>query len=372
MTRYILLLSLIAFTIEKSKVYFSKEISPEKIVELYKKLNVKLEGNVALKIHSGEVGGKYFLRPSFLKKIHDYTNGTFVECNAAYNTTRHNTSIHNETLKINGWFDDGIRSLIMDEHPENDWNLTLDSFNIIKNNIVGEHLKDFDSCLVLAHLKGHGMGGFGGALKQLSIGFASRPGKSWIHSAGKDHKEVTWDDIPESERFTAAMADAATSIVNYFRNKNKGGIAFINVMVNISKACDCAGAKAPPPEIEDIGILASTDPIAIDRASIDFIRKTNGNGTEDWLTQLANLKGEKTIDFAEKLGIGTSDYEIINVDESEPDSKQEPESFFSSMTFYIILGVIGLLIIVFIVVCVIKGKGNKEDENLVDGKITDE
>ena len=185
----------------------------------------------------------------------------------------------------------------------------------ISENIVGAHLKDFDSCIVLSHLKGHGMGGFGGALKQLSIGFASQAGKAWIHSAGKTKN---WREAFQGTSqidFTSAMGDAASSIVEYFRNK--GGIAFINVMVNISKSCDCAGASAPEPKIHDIGILASTDPVAIDRASIDLIRKTTDSGTMELLQQIQRLEGENTIDVAEQHGIGTQEYNLIDVDNEE-------------------------------------------------------
>ena len=183
MMKIILLLFLLfVITSEKSDVYFTKEISPQKIVEMFKKLNVTLKGNIALKIHSGEQNGPYFLRPDFLQDIYDYTNGTFVECNCAYEANRHSTELHRQTIKLNGWLDNNRRIVIMDENPEKDWNISIPNHKMIPENIVGEHLKDYDSCLVLAHFKGHGVGGFGGALKQLSIGFASQAGKSFIHT----------------------------------------------------------------------------------------------------------------------------------------------------------------------------------------------
>ena len=263
---------LFLITSQKSDVYFTKEISSKKIVEMFKILNVKLKGNVALKVHSGEQGGPYFLRPDFLQEIYDYTNGTFVECNCAYRAYRHSTELHRQTLQVNGWLDNNRRIVIMDEDPEKNWNISIPNHKMISENIVGEHLKEFDSCLVLAHFKGHEMGGFGGALKQLSIGFASQAGKSFIHTAGFTYNWTqTWQNTAPQENFTSAMADAASSIVNYFRNK--GGIVFINVLVNISKSCDCAGAKAPEPKIHDMGILASTDPVAIIRVCIDMIKK---------------------------------------------------------------------------------------------------
>ena len=363
MKKIILLFLLFVITSQKSDVYFTKEISSKKIVEMFKKLNVKLTGNVALKVHSGEQGGPYFLRPDFLQDIYDYTNGTFVECNTAYAAYRHSTEIHKETLQVNGWLDNNRRTVIMDEDPEKDWKISIPNHSMIPENIVGEHLKDFNSCLVLAHFKGHSMGGFGGALKQLSIGFGSQAGKTWIHTAGVT---TNWTElfvkIANQENFTSAMADAASSIVNYFRNK--GGIVFINVLVNISKSCDCAGASAPPPRIHDMGILASTDPVAIDRACFDMIKKSNDDGTEEWLAQSNTLLGENTIKVAEELGIGTQDYNLINVDESEEES--------SYLWLYITLGIVGLIIVVGVVGFLIFSKMKKgKDDELVD-KITDE
>ena len=195
---------------------------------------------------------------------------------------------------------------------------------MISENIVGEHLKDFDSCIVLSHLKGHGMGGFGGALKQLSIGFASQAGKTWIHTAGKT---TNWPDLftyrASQENFTAAMGDAASSIVEYF--KKKGEIVFINVMANISISCDCAGGNAPEPKIKDIGILASIDPVALDKACLDLIKKYEDIGTDDWLNQVKNLLGENTIFVAEKHGIGSQDYNFVDIDSEKDDENGDKE-----------------------------------------------
>ena len=222
MKQIALLFVLIILTSEKSDVYFSKDISSKNIVEMFKKLNVKLTGNVALKVHTGEQGGKYFLRPDFLQDIYDYTKGTFVECNTAYEAYRHSTELHKQTLKVNGWLENDRRIVIMDEEPTNDYKLILLNHKMISENIVGEHLKDYDSCLVLSHFKGHQMGGFGGALKQLSIGFASQAGKTFIHTAGatSDWTQL-WTNVASQKDFTSSMADAASSIVNYFRNKGK-------------------------------------------------------------------------------------------------------------------------------------------------------
>ena len=217
----------------------------------------------------------------------------------------------------------------MDENPEDDFQLNITKYEMIKENYVGGHLKEYDSCVVLSHFKGHQMGGFGGALKQLSIGFASQKGKTWIHTAGK---YTEWShamrDAANQENFTAAMADAASSIVDYFRNK--GQIAFITVLANISKSCDCAGASAPAPRIKDIGILSSTDPVAIDRAALDLLKKNVDTGTNDLFSQINRLKGENTINIAAKLGLGSLEYNLINVDD-EPEQdvaqtqKQEME-----------------------------------------------
>ena len=286
------------------------------MVRIFEKLNIQLKGRIGLKVHSGEAGGKYFLSPDFLQEIYDYTNGTFIECNAAYNGSRNTTENHRQLLKEHGWVANDRRTVIMDENCSNDFNLTIDNPEMIKENIVGEHLKDFDSCIVLAHFKGHPMGGFGGSLKQLSIGFASQAGKTWIHTVGNI---TNWEDmdyyLANDLNFTSAMGDAASSIVNYFRKR--GGIAFINVMSNISLYCDCAGDLAPEPKIHDIGILASTDPVAIDRACLDLIKKHVDNGTDELLEQIRNLTGENIITVAEKHGIGSQKYNLIDIDKED-------------------------------------------------------
>ena len=308
---------------EKADVYFTKIITPERMVDMFKKLNVKLTGNVGLKIHSGEPGGLYFLKPDFLQKIHDYTKGTFLECNTAYNSKRSNTATHKELLTEHGWYANGRRMDLMDENPEEDIEFTLTNYGKIDVTYAGGHLKNYHSCVVLSHFKGHQMGGYGGALKQLSIGFASRQGKAWIHTAGKtkDWTEMM-TNVASQEDFTTSMGDAASQIVRYF--KQKGEIVYINVLANISLACDCAGISAPAPKIKDIGILASTDPVAIDRASLDLIKKTSEEGTQEFLDQVAQLLGENTIKTAEKLGAGTSLYNLINVD----DDKTNGSSYF--------------------------------------------
>ena len=285
---------LIIQTLQKSDVYFTKEITPSKMVEMLKKLNLNLSGKVGLKIHSGEPNGLYFLKPDFLQEIYEYTKGTFLECNTAYQSVRSDTTTHRKLLEENGWTKNNRRIVIMDEDPS-------------------KHLKDYDSCIVLSHFKGHQMGGFGGALKQLSIGFASQKGKTWIHTAGEYTEwKYAMSNAASQEKFTAAMADAASTIVDYFNNKGK--IGFITVMANISLYCDCAGASAPVPKIPDIGILASTDPVAIDKAALDLVKEKSGSGTTELFQQINRLKGENTVDVAEKIGVGTKDYNLINID----------------------------------------------------------
>ena len=312
--------------IDKPNVFFTREISPDSVVEMFKHLNYPLGDKIGLKVHTGEKGGKYFLTPDFLQKIYDYTKGTFIECNTAYeasdtNYSRCHTDTHQKLLDYHGWTKNGRRMVIMDENPDNNHNLTVDNPARIPNNIVGEHLEDFDSALVLAHFKGHGAGGFGGALKQLSIGFASQAGKTNIHTGGVTSN---WKDMMEywtnQEYFTEGMGDAASTIVKFFRDRK--GIAFINVIANISLHCDCAGASAPKPRIKDIGILASTDPVAIDKASIDLLKTYTDEGTFQLLEQIKFLKGENTINVAEKHGIGSKDYNFVDVDDRDETTDQ--------------------------------------------------
>jgi len=321
--KFILILLLFIETLQKSDVYFTKIVSSQKIIDMFEKLNIELTGNIGLKVHTGEREGPYFLKPSFLKDIYDYTGGTFIECNTAYlSGQRHTTELHEETLEINGWTD--YRIILMDKNETNDFNLTIKNHHNISQNIVGENLRDFDSCLVLSHFKGHPMGGFGGALKQLSIGFASRAGKANIHSAGytTDYKD-TWFHTANQIDFTSSMADAASSIVDYF--KSKGNIAYINVLANISTMCDCGGKWAPAPKIRDIGILASLDPVAIDQACYDLIVNENTTGSEEWIAQSDRLIGLNTIKASEELGIGTRDYNLIDVDDEQSSDTDTPE-----------------------------------------------
>ena len=285
------------------KVYFSKNITPEKVLELYKMLGVELPGNVAIKLHSGEKGNQNFLKPEFWKPIIDSVKGTVVECNTAYNGQRNTTEKHIKLLKEHGWSEYFDFDLMDAEGP--DVVIPIENGKIIKENYVGKNILKYDSMLVLSHFKGHPMGGYGGALKQLSIGVASSFGKAYIHGAGEPEKIWT----AEHDLFLEAMADAAGSIVDYF----KGNIAYINVMKNMSVDCDCC-AKAEDPCMQDIGILASNDPIAIDQACIDLVYASKDPGRDHLIERIESRNGLLTIEAAEKLGYGSREYELIEVE----------------------------------------------------------
>ena len=293
---------------EKSKVYFTKEITPENVVKMYEILGVSLPGKVAVKLHSGEQGNQNYIRPEFVKAIVEKVNGTVVECNAAYEGARNSTEKHKKLIEDHGWtkyFDVDIMDA---EGP--DVVLEIPNGKILKENFVGKDIEKYDSMLVLSHFKGHPMGGYGGALKQLSIGCASSEGKSWIHSAGqsKDQTKI-WNNLPEQNKFLESMADAASSVVKHF-GKN---IVFINVMCNLSVDCDCC-AVAEDPCMKDIGILASTDPIAIDQACIDLVYNSKDPGRDHFVERVERQNGVHTIEAAAELGFGTREYEMINVD----------------------------------------------------------
>ena len=296
---------------EKSKVYFIKEITPENIIKAYNAVGKKLEGNVAVKMHSGEKGNKNYLRPEFVKDVINYVNGTVVECNTAYEGARNSTEKHLELIKEHEWekyFPFDLLDLLDREGP--DMELDIPSGKVLKKNYVGKDLAKYDSLLVLSHFKGHAMGGYGGALKQLSIGCASSAGKTLIHTAGKETDQTKlWDNLPEQDRFLEAMADAASSIVDYF----KGNAVYINVMKNISVDCDCDG-NASDPCMQDIGILASLDPVAIDQACLDLVYNSNDPGRDKLIERIESRHGVHTIEAAYDLGVGNREYELIDLD----------------------------------------------------------
>ena len=286
----------------KATVYFSRAISPEKVLELYKLVGKELPGKVAVKVHSGEKGNQNFLRPDFWKNIIDDIGGTVVECNTAYEGERNTTRKHRELLNAHGWNRYFPVDLLDAVGP--DLELAIPNGKVIKRNFVGKDIANYDSMLVLSHFKGHPMGGYGGALKQLSIGVASSYGKAYIHGAGDPEKIWTSDH----DSFLESMADAAGSVVDYFQ----GNLVYINVMKNMSVDCDCC-AVAEDPCIADIGVLASTDPIAIDQACIDLVYACTDPGKPHLLERIESRNGIHTIEAAAALGYGTRAYDLIEV-----------------------------------------------------------
>ena len=292
---------------EKSKVYFCREVSPSKLVEMYKLLGKELTGRVAVKVHSGEEGNQNYLRPEFMKEMIDYVNGTVVECNTAYAGERNTTEKHLKTIERHGWNDLYKFDLMDAEGP--DISIPVRNGVHLKEDFLGKNIKNYDSCLVLSHFKGHPMGGFGGALKQLSIGFASSEGKSWIHSAGTNKDQYTlWNNLPPQDAFLESMAEAASAVVDYF----KGNMVFINVMANMSVDCDCC-ADAEDPCMKDKGILISLDPVAIDQACIDIVMNSDDPGRDHFMERVNSRNGIHTIERANELGVGSREYELIEV-----------------------------------------------------------
>ena len=286
----------------KSQVYFTKEISPTSLVKIFESLNVILPGNVAVKVHSGEAGNQNFLHPEFMKNIIEHVNGTVVECNTAYEGERNTTDKHVKLLEKHGW-SKYYNTDILDS--DKDMVLENREGKVIQKNYVGAKMANYDSMLVLSHFKGHPMGGYGGALKQLSIGLASSYGKAYIHGAG--NPDEIWS--ANHDLFLKSMADAAKTIADYYKNK----IVYINVMANMSVDCDCC-SKAEDPCMEDIGVLASLDPVAIDEACIDLVRNSSDRGKEHFMERVNSRNGLLTIKAAEELGVGSRDYELIIID----------------------------------------------------------
>ena len=287
----------------KTKVYFTKEITPEKVLDLYKAVGKELPGKAAVKVHSGEAGNQNFLKPEFWKPVIDHVKGTVVECNTAYDGERDTTEKHLKLMENHGWNQHFDVDLLDAEGP--DLELAIAGGKVIQKNYVGKNLADYDSMLVLSHFKGHPMGGYGGAIKQLSIGIGSSYGKAYIHGAGKP--EDIW--TADHDLFLESMADAAKSVIEYF----DGNIVYTNVMKNMSVDCDCC-AVAEDPCMKDIGILASTDPIAIDQACIDLVYASEDPGRDHLLERIESRNGVHTIEAAAALGYGTREYELITVE----------------------------------------------------------
>ena len=294
-----------------SKVYFTKEITPENVVILFDTLGRKLEGNIAIKVHSGEEGNQNYLHPEFWRPVVEHVGGTVVECNTAYDGQRNSTEKHVKLIRAHGWNDYFKVDLMDAEGPDAELPIKRNHQHL-KSDLVGKNLLNYDSMLVLSHFKGHPMGGYGGALKQLSIGCSSCAGKVNIHSGGKytkaEEQTVVWNDLPEQDVFLESMAEAASAVVDHFQDK----IVYVNVMANMSVDCDCC-AIAEDPCMKDIGILIATDPVAIDKACIDLVKQSNDPGKDHFLERVTTRNGEHTIDAACELGIGVEEYELIEI-----------------------------------------------------------
>lgn len=284
------------------KVYFTDKITSESLLEIYKKLGIELKGKVAVKVHSGEEGNQNYLKPLFYKDLIDYVNGIVVECNTAYNGERNTSEKHLKLLDKHKWTK-YYNVDLLDESDE----IALEVKNPkhIKENYVGKNIENYDSMLVLSHFKGYPMGGYGGALKNISIGLASSHGKANIHGAGKPDEMWTADH----DSFLESMAEAAKTIVDY----EKGNMVFINVMANMSVDCDCC-AKAEDPCMKDIGILASTDPVSLDQACIDLVYSSNDPGKDHLIERIESRNGIHTIEYAENIGVGIRKHELIKID----------------------------------------------------------
>ena len=286
---------------EKSKVYFTKDITPEAVLKLYDALGASLPGKVAVKLHSGEVGNQNFIRPDFWQPMVQKVNGTIVEFNTAYEGKRNTTAAHWETMDQHGWTK--IAKVdIMDE--EGELELSVEDGKKIQKNYVGAHLKNYDSMLVLTHFKGHPMGGFGGSLKNISIGIASSHGKAYIHGVG--NVDDFWNSDHDS--FLESMADASKSVMDYFGGK----IAFVNIMKNMSVDCDCC-AVAEDPAMGDVGILASLDPVALDQACLDLVYASKDPGRDHLLERIESRNGVHTVEAAAKVGVGSREYQLVEL-----------------------------------------------------------
>ena len=292
---------------EKSKVYFTKEITPESLIKIYEALERELKGKVAVKISTGEPGGHNFLNPNLIKDLIHKLNGTIVECNTAYAGRRNSTEEHCKAIKEHGFLD--IAKVdIMDE--EGDMPIPVENGFHLKEDYVGAHLKNYDSMLVLSHFKGHAMGGFGGALKNISIGIGSSNGKAWIHTAGKTkNPSELWNNLPEQDAFLESMADASKGVINYIGKEN---MLYINVANNLSVDCDC-DSNPHAPEMGDLGIFASIDPVALDQACYDAVVNAEDPGKAALIERMDSRHGIHTVEAAYDLGLGNREYEIVNI-----------------------------------------------------------
>lgn len=293
----------------KSIVYFTKDISEEGLIKIYEKLGVELKGKVAVKISTGEPGGHNYLNPNLIKGLVNKLNGTIVECNTAYQGKRYESKDHWQAIKDHGFMDIAPCD-IMDE--EGEIAIPVNGGVHLQNkNYVGSHIKNYDSMLMLSHFKGHAMGGFGGALKNMSIGVASRNGKAWIHSVGRTtNPEKMWSLIEDQDGFLESMAEADKAVIEYFKKEN---MAYINIANNISIDCDC-DSNPKDPEMKDIGIFASLDPVALDQCCYDTIINSTDEGKESLIERMHEKHAIHTVEEAANLGIGNREYDLISID----------------------------------------------------------
>ena len=296
----------ILYMSEKAKVYFSKEISPEKVLEMYQLLGKKLDGKVAIKLHSGEAGNQNFLKPEFWKPVIDYVGGTVVECNTAYGGGRADTENHLKAAKDHG-FTAIAKVDIMDADGE--VALPVQGGKHLKEDFVGSHYLDYDFTVVLSHFKGHAMGGFGGALKNISIGIASSAGKAWIHTAGKTKTDL-WNNLPEQDHFLESMAEAAKAVTTHCGEN----ILYISVMNRLSVDCDC-DSNPEEPKMADIGMLASLDPVALDKACVDLVYASPDPGRVHLIERMESRHGIHIVEHAEALGMGSQRYDLVSLDD---------------------------------------------------------
>ena len=294
----------------KSVVYFSKEISPEKLIEIYEKLGIELKGNVGIKVSTGEAGSKGYLKANLIKPLVEKLNGTIIECNTAYPGKRNDVEEHMKVAEEHGFTKMGKGIEIMDGIGE--FKIPVKKGAHLDYDIIGKGFEHYDSFLNLAHGKGHIAGGFGANLKNQSIGFASRNGKAYIHSCGQtEDPELCWQVKFEQIDFIESMAEAAKAISDYIEDTNRQ-IAYITVANDISLLCDCAFDQDDP-VISDIGIFASLDPVANDQAFLDAIWKTNEEGTESIKERIDSRLGRHITEYAEKLGLGSTEYELVEI-----------------------------------------------------------
>lgn len=289
------------------KVYFFKEISSDNLVKIYEALGREAKGKVAVKLSTGEPGGHNFLQPSLIKALVQKVNGTIVECNTAYGGGRADTKSHLKAAADHG-FTAIAPVVIMD--AEGEVELPVDGGKHLKFDIVGKDFLNYDFTIILSHFKGHAMGGFGGAIKNMSIGIASSNGKAWIHSAGKTRVPAeAWKNLPEQDDFLESMAEAAKAVADHCGDR----ILYISVANNLSVDCDC-DASPEEPRMGDIGILASLDPVALDRACTDLVRSSEDPGKVHLIERIDSRHGMHTLDHAEALGMGSQKYELVALD----------------------------------------------------------